>query len=58
MKNCPVVTDGVAIAATDLPDGVQVDVTSTGAVDLIRAESRQRAEKFPFVGATVRIVAR
>jgi hypothetical protein len=54
MKNCPVVTDGVAIAATDLADGVQLDVTTnSGAVDQLRAESRQRAEKFPFVGATV-----
>ena len=57
MKNCPVVTDDVAIVATDLADGVQLDVTSSsGAVEQLRAESRQRAQKFPFVGATVRIV--
>jgi len=59
MKNCPVVTDGVTIAATDLADGVQLDVTSNaGAVDQLRMESRQRAEKFPFVGASIRIRAR
>jgi hypothetical protein len=59
MKNCPVVTDGVRIVAMDLVDGVQLDVTSdSGTVDQLRTESRTRAEKFPFAGATVRVVAR
>lgn len=59
MKNCPIVTDDVAIAASDVEGGVQLDVTSTsGAVDALRAESRQRAAKFPFAGATVRLLAR
>lgn len=54
MKNCPVVTDGVTITATDVPNGAQLDVmTSPDRVDQLRAESRERADKFPFVGATI-----
>lgn len=56
MKNCPVVTDGVAISASDIPGGAQLDVTSTtNQVEQLRAETRARAEKFPFVGATIKI---
>ena len=54
MKNCPVLTEGVTIAVTDLPDGAQLDVTGDRA-DAIRAESRDRARKFPFVGATITV---
>lgn len=54
MKNCPVVTDDVTITATDLPDGARLDVVARGDVAQLRKESRLRADKFPFVGATVR----
>lgn len=54
MKNCPVVTDGVAIVATDVPGGAQLDITATDAAAL-RAETRARAGKFPFVGATITV---
>ena len=58
MKNCPVVTDDVTITATDVPGGAQLDVTSAADhVDQLRAESRDRAQKFPFVGATVTVAA-
>lgn len=52
MKNCPVMTDGVTIAASDIDGGAQLDVTGDHA-DAIRAESRERARKFPFSGATI-----
>ncbi|NVB81692.1 MAG: hypothetical protein HOV81_25075 [Kofleriaceae bacterium] len=52
MKNCPVVTDDVAIVATDISGGAQLDITSTD-VAALRAETRARASKFPFVGATI-----
>ncbi len=56
MKNCPVVTDGVTITATDVANGAQLDVvTPADHVDQLRAESRDRARKFPFVGATVTV---
>lgn len=56
MKNCPVVTEGVAISATDIDGGVQLDITAeSDHVDGLRAESRERATKFPFVGATISI---
>ncbi len=59
MKNCPVVTDDVAIAATDIAGGAQLDVTaSADHVDQLRAESRERAQKFPFTGATVTFAAK
>lgn len=59
MKNCPVVTDGVTIVATEVPGGAQLDVTAASDhVDQLRAESRERAQKFPFVGATVTVVDR
>jgi hypothetical protein len=54
MKNCPVVTDEVTITATDLPDGARLDVVARGEVAQLRQESRARAEKFPFVGATIK----
>lgn len=56
MKNCPVVTDQVTIAVADVVGGVQLDVVSqSGLVDQLRAESRQRARKFPFAGATIHV---
>jgi hypothetical protein len=56
MKNCPVVTDAVTITATDLPDGAQIDVTTDAArVAVLRVETRERAHKFPFAGATIAI---
>ncbi len=54
MKNCPVVTDDVTITATDIDGGAQLDVTSTH-VDELRAQTRERAGKFPFTGATIEI---
>jgi len=54
MRNCPVVTDDVVIVATDTPTGATLDVTAT-AVDVLRAETRTRAAKFPFTGATVNV---
>lgn len=56
MKNCPVVTDGVAIVARDVPGGAQLDITSTTNQRAeLRTETRMRASKFPFVGATIEI---
>ena len=52
MKNCPVVTDDVTITTTDVPGGTQLDVTSAD-VARLRAETRARASKFSFDGATV-----
>lgn len=52
MKNCPVVTTDTTITAEDLPDGARIKVTAA-AVDELRAETRRRVEKFPFVGATI-----
>lgn len=55
MKNCPVVTDGVTITATDLPTGAQLDIIAQGDVAQLRVDTRARAEKFPFVGATIKV---
>jgi hypothetical protein len=56
MKNCPVVTDQVTITVADVAGGVQLDIVSqSGLVDQLRAESRQRARKFPFAGATIHV---
>jgi hypothetical protein len=52
MKNCPVVTDDVVIVATDIPGGAQLDITGAD-VAALRTETRARASKFPFVGATI-----
>ena len=55
MKNCPVVTDHVTIVATDLDRGARLDITTEPTrVDELRAETRARVEKFPFVGAIVK----
>jgi len=55
MKNCPVVTDGVTIEATDVPGGAQLDVLAADRahVEQLRTDTRGRAERFPFVGATI-----
>jgi hypothetical protein len=56
MRNCPVVTDNVTITASDIDGGAQVDVVTTAErVEALRAETRERAEKFPFTGATITI---
>jgi hypothetical protein len=56
MRNCPVVTDNVTITATDIDGGARVDVVTTAErVEALRAETRERAEKFPFTGATITI---
>ena len=56
MRNCPVVTDDVTITATDIVGGARLDVvTETGRVERLRAESRERAKRFPFDGATVTV---
>jgi hypothetical protein len=52
MKNCPVVTDDVTIAVTEIDGGAQLDITSSH-VDELRAQTRERAAKFPFTGATI-----
>ena len=59
MKNCPVVTDGVTIQVSDIPGGAQIDVLATDPahLDQLRAETRGRVERFPFVGATVTFAA-
>jgi hypothetical protein len=57
MKNCPVVTDDVSIAVKDIPRGTQIDVIARGDLAQLRSEARSRAEKFPFVGATITIAA-
>ena len=57
MKNCPVVTDGVTITAADIEGGAQLDVVADAAhVDQLRADTRTRTSKFPFVGATIKVV--
>ena len=54
MRNCPVVTSDVTIAVDDLADGARIRVSAPAeGVAALRAESRQRATKFPFVGATI-----
>ncbi len=54
MKNCPVVTDDVTITETDIDGGAQLDVVTTpDHVDAMRADTRERVTKFPFVGATI-----
>lgn len=59
MKNCPVVTDNVTIAAADIADGAQLDVLADpGHIEQLRAESRERAQKFPAAGATVTVAAK
>ena len=60
MKNCPVVTDGVTIAVTEIPAGAQLDIIAStrGAADTLRATTRDRVAKFPFAGATITVAAR
>ena len=54
MKNCPVVTDDVTITATEVDGGAQLDiVTEPARVERLRAETRERVKRFPFVGATI-----
>lgn len=53
MRNCPVVTDDVTITATDIEGGAQLDIIATTSADALRAETRERVKKFPFVGATI-----
>jgi len=57
MKNCPVVTDGVTIRATDVEGGAQLDVIATTDVHKLQADTRERAKDFPFVGATIKLAA-
>lgn len=58
MRNCPVVTDDVAISVTDIPAGARLDITSTNdQVDKLRLETRARADRFSFDGATIKNVA-
>jgi hypothetical protein len=58
MKNCPVVTDDVTITTADIAGGAQLDVTTDAVhVDTLRSETRVRADKFPFVGATITVAA-
>lgn len=58
MKNCPVVTDGVTIEATDVPGGAQLDIVADAKhVAQLRAETRARVDRFPFVGATIEVAA-
>ena len=59
MKNCPVVTDDVTITTADIADGAQLDVvTAPAQIEALRAQTRERVEKFPFVGATVTLAAK
>ncbi|MBX3156369.1 MAG: hypothetical protein KF773_10250 [Deltaproteobacteria bacterium] len=57
MKNCPVVTDDVAIGVAEIDGGARLDVMATPAivVDQLRALTRERAAKFPFAGATITV---
>lgn len=57
MRNCPVVTSGVTIEVADTPGGAQIDIRATDRAQLeqLRAETRRRVERFPFVGATITI---
>jgi len=59
MKNCPVVTDGVTIQETDVPGGAQLDVLASDPshLDQLRADTRERVTRFPFVGATITLAA-
>jgi hypothetical protein len=58
MRNCPVVTDAVTITATEIDGGMQLDVVTTAErVDQLRTETRDRAKRFPFDGATITIAA-
>lgn len=52
MKNCPVVTDDVAITATDLDGGARLDIVAKD-VAALRTETRERAKSFPFPGARI-----
>jgi hypothetical protein len=59
MKNCPVVTDQVTITVADVVGGAQLDVTTaTDHVVALRSEARARAQKFPFVGATIDVASK
>jgi hypothetical protein len=54
MRNCPVVTDDVAISVADIPGGARLDITSTtDQADRLRLETRARVDRFSFVGATI-----
>ena len=54
MKNCPVVTDEVMITASDIEGGARLDIiTDAARVETLRAETRERVKRFPFVGATI-----
>lgn len=53
MKNCPVVTDDVTITETDVDGGARLDVVGKDA-SALRVETRDRAAKFPYVGATIK----
>ncbi len=56
MKNCPVVTDAVTITTSDIDGGARLDVvTEPPRVEQLRTETRERATKFPFVGATITV---
>jgi hypothetical protein len=52
MKNCPVVTDGVAITVAEIEGGARLDVLGSP-VPQLRALTRERAAKFPFTGAAI-----
>jgi hypothetical protein len=59
MKNCPIVTDDVTITETDIEGGVQLDVVTTpDHVGTLRADTRERVTKFPFVGATITLATK
>lgn len=56
MKNCPVVTDGVTITATDIAGGAQLEVIADAArVEQLRADTRTRVANFPFAGASITV---
>jgi hypothetical protein len=59
MKNCPIVTDDVTITDTHIEGGAQLDVVTTpDHVDALRADTRERIAKFPFVGATITLATK
>ncbi len=59
MKNCPVVTDHVAITVADIDGGARLDITAdTARVQELRVETRERVKKFPFVGATITVASK
>jgi hypothetical protein len=60
MRNCPVVTSGVVITATDTETGARLDVKPVRTEDTarLRSDSHERAAKFPFTGATITDTAR